>query len=79
MLGTSLAFMIAGSVIVESIFSWPGLGKYIIEAINRRDYPVIQGYVVFTAFLFVSIHMIVDGIYVLLDPRLDGSTRGRYE
>lgn len=70
MLGTSFAFMLGGSVIVESIFSWPGLGKYIVEAINMRDYPVIQGYVMFTSFLFVSIHIIVDMIYVWLDPRL---------
>jgi peptide/nickel transport system permease protein len=70
MLGTSFAFMLGGSIIVESIFSWPGLGKYIVEAINMRDYPVIQGYVMFTSFLFVSIHIVVDMIYVLLDPRL---------
>lgn len=70
MLGTSFAFMLGGSVIVESIFSWPGLGRYIIEAIMHRDYPVIQGYVIFVSFLFISIHFIVDTIYVLLDPRL---------
>jgi len=70
MLGTSFAFMLGGSIIIESIFSWPGLGKYIIEAINMRDYPVIQGYVIFTSFLFVSIHIVVDMIYVWLDPRL---------
>ncbi|MEK3990298.1 nickel ABC transporter permease [Robertmurraya sp. FSL R5-0851] len=70
MLGTSLAFMLAGSVIVETIFSWPGLGKYIIDAINMRDYPVIQGYVVFTSCLFVTVHIIVDFIYIVLDPRL---------
>jgi peptide/nickel transport system permease protein len=70
MLGTSFAFMLGGSIIVESIFSWPGLGRYIVEAINMRDYPVIQGYVIFASFLFVSIHIVVDVIYVWLDPRL---------
>jgi peptide/nickel transport system permease protein len=70
MLGTSFAFMLGGSIIVESIFSWPGLGRYIVESINMRDYPVIQGYVIFTSFLFVSLHIVVDIIYVLLDPRL---------
>lgn len=70
MIGTSFAFMLGGSIIVESIFSWPGLGRYIIESINMRDYPVIQGYVIFTSILFVSIHTIVDFIYVLVDPRL---------
>lgn len=70
MLGTSFAFMLGGSIIVEEIFSWPGLGKYIVEAINMRDYPVIQGYVMLTTFIFVAIHNVVDMIYVWLDPRL---------
>lgn len=70
MVGTSFAFMLGGSIIVESIFSWPGLGQYVIESINMRDYPVIQGYVVFAAILFVAIHMAVDFIYLIIDPRL---------
>ena len=70
MIGTSFAFMLGGSIIVESIFSWPGLGRYIIESINIRDYPVIQGYAIFASILFVAIHTIVDFIYVLVDPRL---------
>lgn len=70
MIGTSFAFMLGGSIIVETIFSWPGLGRYIIESINMRDYPVIQGYVIFAAILFVAIHTIVDFIYFLVDPRL---------
>ncbi|MDV7767780.1 ABC transporter permease [Peribacillus sp. CSMR9] len=69
MIGTSFAYMLGGSIIVESIFSWPGLGRYIMS-INMRDYPVIQGYVIFTSVLFVAIHTIVDFIYVLVDPRL---------
>lgn len=71
MLGTSFAFMVGGSIIVESIFAWPGLGRYIIEAIMLRDYPVIQGYVIFVSFLFVLIHFVVDLIYALLDPRIE--------
>ncbi|MFP3918372.1 nickel ABC transporter permease [Lysinibacillus telephonicus] len=71
MTGTSFAFMLGGSIIVESIFSWPGLGRYIVESINMRDYPVIQGYVVFAAILFVAIHMLVDFIYLIIDPRLN--------
>ncbi|MEW4283007.1 nickel ABC transporter permease [Priestia koreensis] len=68
--GTNFAFMLGGSVIVETVFSWPGLGKYVIESIGRRDYPVIQGYVILTSFIFVSIHMIVDIVNRWLDPRL---------
>lgn len=70
MIGTSFAFMLGGSIIVETIFSWPGLGQYIIQSINKRDYPVIQGYVVFAAILFVAIHMLVDFINSIIDPRL---------
>ncbi|UOE94839.1 nickel ABC transporter permease [Alkalihalobacillus sp. LMS39] len=70
MVGTSFAFMLGGSIIVETIFSWPGLGRYIVESIKYRDYPVIQGYVLFVTVLFVTIHLIVDFIYVMLDPRL---------
>ncbi|ERN51427.1 ABC transporter permease [Alkalihalophilus marmarensis] len=70
MLGTSFAFMLSGSIIIETIFSWPGLGRYIIEAINMRDYPVIQGYVVFATILFMSIHIIVDLVYFIIDPRM---------
>ncbi|EGQ26777.1 dipeptide ABC superfamily ATP binding cassette transporter, permease protein [Sporosarcina newyorkensis 2681] len=70
MVGTSFAFMMGGSIIVETIFSWPGLGQYVMESINMRDYPVIQGYVVFAGILFVTIHMIVDFIYLIIDPRL---------
>ncbi|ARK30006.1 nickel ABC transporter permease [Halalkalibacter krulwichiae] len=70
MLGTSFAFMLGGSIIVESIFSWPGLGRYVIQAILQRDYPVIQGYVIFASLLFITIHFLVDLIYGWLDPRL---------
>jgi peptide/nickel transport system permease protein len=71
MLGTSFAFMLGGSIIVETIFSWPGLGRYLIESIMVRDYPVIQGYVILVSFLFVMIHSVVDIIYTFIDPRLE--------
>jgi peptide/nickel transport system permease protein len=70
MLGTSFAFMLGGSIIVETIFAWPGMGRYIIQAIMQRDYPVIQGYVLLSSFLFMTIHFLVDLIYGWLDPRL---------
>lgn len=70
MTGTSLAFMLGGSIIVETVFSWPGLGRYIIDAINMRDYPIIQGYVIFTTFLFVLIHILIDILCSFVDPRL---------
>lgn len=70
MVGTNFAFMLGGSTIVETIFSWPGLGQYIVQAITMRDYPVIQGYVLFTAALFVIIHTLIDALYIVVDPRL---------
>ncbi|MFT9367973.1 nickel ABC transporter permease [Paenibacillus polymyxa] len=70
LLGTNLSFMLAGNVIVETIFSWPGLGKYFIDAITQRDYPVIQGYVMFAAFLIVGVQCLVDVVQTVIDPRL---------
>lgn len=70
MIGTSFAFMLSGSIIVESIFSWPGIGQYVIQSIHMRDYPVIQGYAIFAALLFMAIHTMVDLIYLIIDPRL---------
>ncbi len=70
LLGTNLSFMLAGNVIVETIFSWPGLGKYFIDAITQRDYPVIQGYVIFAVFLIVGVQCLVDVVQTAIDPRL---------
>ncbi|WP_025717022.1 nickel ABC transporter permease [Paenibacillus sp. 1-18] len=70
LLGTNLSFMLAGNVIVETIFSWPGLGKYFIDAITQRDYPVIQGYVIFASFLIVGVQCLVDVVQTAIDPRL---------
>lgn len=70
-LGVVLGRLLGGAVIVETIFSWPGLGRLAVEAILQRDYPVIQGYVLLTAFIFVLINLCVDVGYRLLDPRID--------
>ena len=68
--GMSLGNMMGGTTIVESIFSWPGVGKLAVDAINYRDYPVIQGYVVWMALIFLVINFVVDASYQLLDPRV---------
>lgn len=59
-----------GTTIVESIFSWPGVGKMAVDAINYRDYPVIQGYVVWMALIFLVINFAVDASYQFFDPRV---------
>ncbi|WP_028309007.1 nickel ABC transporter permease [Desulfitibacter alkalitolerans] len=70
LLGMSLGFLLGGTVIVETVFSWPGVGKYAVEAIFNRDYPVIQGYVLWMAVIFVLANLLVDISYRFLDPRI---------
>ncbi|WP_216857386.1 nickel ABC transporter permease [Paenibacillus tritici] len=70
LLGVNIAGLLGGSVIVETIFSWPGIGKYAIEAIFAKDYIVIQGYVLWMAVVVVLINLTVDWLHLLLDPRI---------
>jgi peptide/nickel transport system permease protein len=69
-LGISLGHLLGGAVIVETIFGWPGVGKYAVDAIFLRDHPVIQGFVLYTALIFVLVNLAVDIAYRRLDPRL---------
>ena len=68
--GISIGNMMGGTTIVESIFSWPGVGKMAVDAIHYRDYPVIQGYVVWMALIFLVINFAVDASYQFFDPRV---------
>lgn len=69
-LGLQFGSLLGGTVIVEQVFSWPGIGRLIIDAINQRDYPVIQGGVIFLALIMVLVNLIVDLSYSLIDPRI---------
>jgi len=69
-LGMGFGHFLAGSAIIESIFSWNGLGKFALESIKMKDYPVIQGYVLFMALLIVCINLAVDIICSVVDPRI---------
>lgn len=69
-LGIGFGSLLAGSAIIESIFSWNGLGKLALESVKLKDYPVVQGYVLFAAFLTVIVNLAVDIICVMVDPRL---------
>lgn len=73
-LGMTLGRLLAGAVIVETLFSWPGIGRLAVEAILQRDFPVIQGYVLLTAFLFLLINLGVDIGYRFLDPRIESNS-----
>lgn len=66
----SIGTLFAGSVVIESIFQWPGVGKLVMDAITARDYPVIQGFVVYISIIYVVINLIADICYKLLDPRV---------
>lgn len=68
--GMSLSALLAGSVVTEALFAWPGLGSMVMEAITQRNYPVIQGYVLLTGVFVVSANVLVDLSYRLLDPRI---------
>ncbi|HCW52940.1 MAG TPA: nickel ABC transporter permease subunit NikB [Clostridium sp.] len=70
LIGLSLGSLLGGSVIIESIFVWPGIGNMALSAIRMRDYPLIQGYVIFTSFIFIIINLIIDLLYGILDPRI---------
>ena len=65
-----LGTLVTGTVIVETVFAWPGIGKYVVDSIFARDYAVIQGFVVFTGTFFVGVNLVVDLLYVRLDPRV---------
>ena len=69
-LGLQFGSLLGGTVIVEQVFSWPGVGRLIIDAINQRDYPVIQGGVIFLAIVMVLVNLIVDLSYSFIDPRI---------
>jgi peptide/nickel transport system permease protein len=70
MLGVQFASLLSGAVIVETIFSWPGMGRFAVNAIWRRDYPVIMGTVLVFATIFIFVNLVVDFLYVFLDPRI---------
>ena len=68
--GLSIGTLFGGSVVIETIFRWPGLGKLAMDAISNRDYPVIQGFVLFTSTVYVVINLLIDICYAWVDPRL---------
>ncbi len=68
--GLRFAGLLGGAVIIETIFAWPGIGKFVVDSIFDRDYPVIQGFVVFMGSVFLLINLAVDLSYAWLDPRV---------
>lgn len=68
--GLQTGMLLGGAILTETIFSWPGVGRYIYEAIGFRDYPVIQSGILIVAFIFVMINLIVDVLYTVIDSRI---------
>lgn len=68
--GNSLGHLLAGAVVIEAIFVWPGVGRLALDAILQRDYPMIQGFVVYAGAAFVAINLLVDLSYGVIDPRI---------
>jgi dipeptide transport system permease protein len=71
-LGLQVGGLLGGAVLTETIFSWPGIGKWLIEAIARRDYPVVQAGILVSALTFIVVNLVVDLLYGVVNPRLRG-------
>jgi peptide/nickel transport system permease protein len=69
-LGLDFGYYLTGSILTETIFSWPGLGRYVVNAISRRDLPAIQGSVLFLSVVFVAVNLLTDLAYAKADPRV---------
>ncbi|WP_409967743.1 ABC transporter permease [Bengtsoniella intestinalis] len=69
LLGISVGSLLGGAAVVEIIFSYPGLGNLVVQAVNARDYPLIQGLVLWIAIVYLLVNQIVDGLYRIADPR----------
>ena len=71
-LGLQIGSLLGGAVLTETIFSWPGIGKWLIDAIARRDYPVVQAGILVSALIFIGVNLVVDVLYGVLNPRMRG-------
>jgi dipeptide transport system permease protein len=68
--GLSISALLSGAVLTETIFSWPGIGKWLIESISRRDYPALQGGVMLISMVVIAVNLIVDLLYGAINPRI---------
>ncbi|MGH2561561.1 MAG: ABC transporter permease, partial [Thermomicrobiales bacterium] len=70
LLGLNFGFILSGAVITETVFAWPGIGRYLIDGVNGRDFPVVQATVLLIAIGFVFGNLITDLLLVYIDPRI---------
>ena len=76
MLGLQIGHLLGGSVVVESVFAWPGVGRLMVSSIQQYDYPLVQACVLVMALLFAVINFVVDMLYMLIDPRISYQGKG---
>jgi peptide/nickel transport system permease protein len=68
--GLNLGVLLGGTVVTETVFSWPGVGRLIVQAVSQRDYPVVVAGILVTSLIFVALNLLVDLLYAVLDPRV---------
>jgi peptide/nickel transport system permease protein len=69
-IGLQVGRLLAGAILTETVFSWPGTGRLLVQAIYNRDYPLVQGIVLVLALAFIVVNIIVDVLYARVDPRI---------
>ena len=69
-LGLDFGSYLTGSILTETIFSWPGVGRYVLTAIDKRDLPAVQGSILFLSLVFVLVNLLTDMLYARVDPRV---------
>ena len=69
-IGLQVGTLLAGAILTETIFSWPGIGKWLVEAIHRRDYPAVQGGILMSATVIIVVNLVVDMLYRVINPRI---------
>jgi len=69
-IGLNFGLLLAGAILTETVFSWPGLGRLVVEAVYERDYPLVVGCILIFAIVFVIVNLITDILYTYIDPRI---------
>jgi len=69
-IGLQVGLLLSGAVLTETVFAWPGMGQWLVQAIEDRNYPVLQGGILFLALVFVVVNLIVDLSYAVINPRI---------
>ena len=70
LIGVMIGELLGGAVVTETIFAWPGIGRLVVQAISNRDFPVVQGVILFFALIRLILNLVTDVLYVWLDPRI---------